>query len=278
MKNSPKSAIAKDVEDSCHLFKQLPKSTMYRVSALPTSHHSWNQALDVESHNRQDSEHSEIPKKGKQAAQGEQNCGLKLGIIWYSCSAKNVLRDGATRRHQTRICQSPSIPIGGHNLAPRGSIVCIRCLESWCLVTSCYIYCSFEKASEFTSKSFAPHVPRSGCQTVPSACFAPQLCQKAKHDLANQMDPNWKARNCYSTQDAPLSIQLFHIRGEIQVSGNPDSSQTSIEVSTMLIPKSSVFCSFFLQEVSRINAVVHTKADGKWTIPKKMVPCLKSHH
>jgi hypothetical protein len=146
------------------------------------------------------------------------------------------------------------------------------------LVTSCYIYCSFEKASEFTSKSFAPHVPRSGCQTVPSACFAPQLCQKAKHDLANQMDPNWKARNCYSTQDAPLSIQLFHIRGEIQVSGNPDSSQTSIEVSTMLIPKSSVFCSFFLQEVSRINAVVHTKADGKWTIPKKMVPCLKSHH
>ena len=147
------------------------------------------------------------------------------------------------------------------------------------MVTSCYIYCSFEKASEFTSKSFAPHVPRSGCQTVPSACFAPQLCQKAKHDLANQMDPNWKARNCYSTQDAPLSIQLFHVRGEIQVLGNPDSSQTSIEVCPLCSSPSPVFfSSFFLQEVSRINAVVHTKVDGKWTIQKKLVPCLKSHH
>lgn len=38
----------------------------------------------------------------------------------------------------------------------------------------------------------------------------------------------------------------------------------------MLIPKSSVFSSVFLQEVSRINAVVHTKVDGKWTIQKKM--------
>ena len=139
------------------------------------------------------------------------------------------------------------------------------------MVTSCYIYCSFEKASEFTSKSFAPHVPRSGCQTVPSACFAPQLCQKAKHDLANQMDPNWKARNCYSTQDAPLSIQLFHVRGEIQVLGNPDSSQTSIEVCPLCSSPSPVF--FFLIFPARsVPNQCGSSHESRWQMdhPKKI--------
>ena len=237
----------------------------YVQSASPTWLHIIHETkpwMTKATHNRQDSEHSGSPKqkKGKSPAQGEHNCGLKLGnscipkIAHFGWQLLNIPgrkifgMEPLNFGHQTRLCQSPSIPIGGHNLAPGGfryffPQAAIPVFAGWnpgILMFGCHpSIVGFEKASQFTS-NFTPHVPRSGCQTAPSACFGPKL----------------------ESQKLLIQQRCTINRSTIpRQTGNPGFRQPwfiaklHLGLFTILIPKSSDFSPFFLQKVSRISVI-----------------------